>query len=63
MPCPLDHLIIDQLLTSNAFASSNLFAILAPRSEWDAESLREQRCDGAKMAKRFEEANALLVRS
>jgi predicted metal-dependent enzyme (double-stranded beta helix superfamily) len=34
-----------------------------PRSEWDAESLQEQRCDGAKMAKRFEEANALLVRS
>jgi predicted metal-dependent enzyme (double-stranded beta helix superfamily) len=34
-----------------------------PRSEWDAESLREQRCDGAKMAKRFEDANALLVRS
>ena len=33
------------------------------RSEWDSESLREQRCDGAKMAKRFEEANALLGRS
>jgi predicted metal-dependent enzyme (double-stranded beta helix superfamily) len=31
-----------------------------PRSEWDAESLHEQRCDGAKMARRFEEANALL---
>jgi predicted metal-dependent enzyme (double-stranded beta helix superfamily) len=29
------------------------------RSEWDAESLREQRCHGAKMARRFEEANAL----
>src|SRR5215470_7688491 len=31
-----------------------------PRSEWDAESLREQPCDGAKMARRFEEANALF---
>jgi predicted metal-dependent enzyme (double-stranded beta helix superfamily) len=34
-----------------------------PRSEWDAESLREQRCDGAKMARRFEEANVLLAKS
>ena len=34
-----------------------------PRSEWDAETLQEQRCDGAKMARRFEEANALLVKS
>jgi len=34
-----------------------------PRSEWDAESLREQQCDGAKMARRFEEANQLLVKS
>src|SRR5215472_14482308 len=34
-----------------------------PRSEWDSESLREQPCDGAKMARRFEDANALLVRS
>ncbi len=34
-----------------------------PRSEWDAESLLEQRCDGAKMARRFEEANALLRKS
>jgi predicted metal-dependent enzyme (double-stranded beta helix superfamily) len=31
-----------------------------PRSEWDAESLQEHQCDGAKMARRFEEANALL---
>jgi predicted metal-dependent enzyme (double-stranded beta helix superfamily) len=31
-----------------------------PRSEWDAETLREQHCDGAKMARRFDEANALL---
>src|SRR5215467_13432043 len=31
-----------------------------PRSEWDAESLLEQACDGAKMARRFDEANALL---
>ncbi len=33
-----------------------------PRSEWDAESLQEQRCDGAKMARRFEEANAMLIK-
>ncbi len=33
-----------------------------PRSEWDAESLQEQRCDGAKMARRFEEANAMLMK-
>src|SRR5215472_7164212 len=33
-----------------------------PRSEWDAESLREQPCDGAKMARRFEDANALLMK-
>lgn len=31
-----------------------------PRSEWDAESLREQACDGMKMALRFDEANQLL---
>ena len=31
-----------------------------PRSEWDAETLREQQCSGEKMARRFEEANALL---
>src|SRR5262252_2594418 len=30
------------------------------RSEWDAETLLEQSCDGARMARRFEEANALL---
>jgi len=30
------------------------------RSEWDAESLLEQSCDGARMARRFEEANAYL---
>lgn len=30
------------------------------RSEWDSESLLEQACDGAKMARRFEEANAAL---
>jgi predicted metal-dependent enzyme (double-stranded beta helix superfamily) len=29
------------------------------RSEWDAETLLEQRTDGEKMARRFEEANAL----
>jgi len=30
------------------------------RSEWDAETLLEQACDGAKMARRFEDANALF---
>ena len=30
------------------------------RKEWDAETLLEQSCDGAKMARRFDEANALL---
>jgi len=30
------------------------------RSEWDAETLSEQSCDGARMARRFEEANAFL---
>ncbi len=39
----------------------DFFAV--PRSEWDAESLLEQGCDGAKMARRFEEANALLGKS
>jgi predicted metal-dependent enzyme (double-stranded beta helix superfamily) len=32
----------------------------AARSEWDAETLREQPCTGEKMARRFEEANALF---
>ena len=32
----------------------------APRSEWDAETLLEQPCDGQKMIRRFEEANALI---
>jgi predicted metal-dependent enzyme (double-stranded beta helix superfamily) len=31
-----------------------------PRSEWDAETLQEHQCSGEKMARRFEEANALL---
>jgi len=30
------------------------------RSEWNAETLLEQSCDGARMARRFEEANAFL---
>ena len=33
------------------------------RSEWDPETLLEQACDGAKMARRFEDANALFTRS
>ena len=33
------------------------------RSEWDAETLLEQQCSGEKMARRFEEANALLKTS
>jgi predicted metal-dependent enzyme (double-stranded beta helix superfamily) len=32
-----------------------------PRSEWDAETLLEQPCDGDKMLRRFEQANALLA--
>ena len=31
-----------------------------PRSEWDAETLLEQACDGDRMARRFEEANQRL---
>lgn len=34
-----------------------------PRSEWDPETLREQRLDGEKMVRRFEEANALYGKS
>lgn len=30
-----------------------------PRSEWDSETLIEQTCNGERMARRFEEANAL----
>ena len=33
------------------------------RSEWDAETLLEQPCDGAKMARRFEDANAFFRKS
>ena len=33
------------------------------RSEWDAETLLEQSCDGARMARRFEEANAHLKKT
>lgn len=36
----------------------DFFAV--PRSEWDAETLLEQPCQGEKMAQRFEEANAML---
>jgi predicted metal-dependent enzyme (double-stranded beta helix superfamily) len=31
-----------------------------PRSEWDSETLLEQPCNGERMARRFEEANALF---
>lgn len=34
-----------------------------PRSEWDAETLLEEPCDGDKMLRRFEQANALLGRA
>ena len=34
-----------------------------PRSEWDAETLQEQACDGDKMLRRFEQANELLART
>jgi predicted metal-dependent enzyme (double-stranded beta helix superfamily) len=33
------------------------------RSEWDPETLIEQPSEGAKMARRLEEANALFLRS
>ena len=39
----------------------DFFAV--PRSEWDAETLLEQPTDGARMARRLEEANALFLRS
>ena len=32
-----------------------------PRCEWDPETLLEQQCDGEKMQRRFEEANARLT--
>lgn len=32
----------------------------AARSEWDAETLREQPCTGEKMARRFQQANAVF---
>jgi len=32
------------------------------RSAWDPETLREQPSDGEKMARRFEEANAVLLK-
>jgi predicted metal-dependent enzyme (double-stranded beta helix superfamily) len=34
-----------------------------PRSEWDPETLQEQPCDGERMRRRFEEANALFLKS
>lgn len=34
----------------------------AARSEWDAETLREEPCDGEKMRRRFEQANARLAK-
>jgi len=36
---------------------------LVGRSEWNAETLLEQSCDGASMARRFEEANAFLKKT
>jgi predicted metal-dependent enzyme (double-stranded beta helix superfamily) len=39
----------------------NFFGV--PRSEWDAETLLEQPCNGEKMLRRFEQANALLVKT
>ena len=33
-----------------------------PRSEWDSETLLEQPCSGERMARRFEEANALQTK-
>jgi predicted metal-dependent enzyme (double-stranded beta helix superfamily) len=34
-----------------------------PRNEWDAETLLEQPCDGQKMLRRFDEANALFLKA
>ena len=34
-----------------------------PRSEWDSETLLEQPCDGDKMLRRFDEANAGLLKT
>jgi predicted metal-dependent enzyme (double-stranded beta helix superfamily) len=34
-----------------------------PRNEWDSETLLEQACDGQKMLRRFEEANALFLKA
>ncbi len=34
-----------------------------PRSEWDAETLLEQPCDGEKMQRRFDEASALFPKT
>lgn len=34
-----------------------------PRSEWDAETLLEQPLEGEKMARRFEEANAIFMKN
>jgi predicted metal-dependent enzyme (double-stranded beta helix superfamily) len=34
-----------------------------PRSEWDSETLLEHPCDGEKMQRRFDEANALFGKS
>lgn len=34
-----------------------------PRSEWDSETLLEQACDGEKMQRRFDEANARLAKT
>jgi predicted metal-dependent enzyme (double-stranded beta helix superfamily) len=33
-----------------------------PRSEWDSETLLEQPCNGERMARRFQEANALQMK-
>jgi predicted metal-dependent enzyme (double-stranded beta helix superfamily) len=39
----------------------DFFAV--PRSEWNAETLLEQPCNGERMAQRFEQANALFKNS
>jgi predicted metal-dependent enzyme (double-stranded beta helix superfamily) len=41
--------------------AGDFFAVA--RSEWDAETLLEQPSEGAKMARRLEEANALFLKS
>ena len=50
--------VINEILARAVCDPASVFGI--PRNEWDAETLLEQPCDGDKMLRRFEQANALL---